>query len=385
MGLSILIVDDEAPVRDVLQDFFKKKGHSALAVESGVLGLGLLTANEFDVLISDIKMPGMDGLEFARRAKKLRPDTVVLILTGYGSLESAQEAIQAGVQDYLIKPIDWEKLEQSVDKGMKTAAERKKDFEYFLGLKKSVEDEKQRLEAMKNELMTLISHELRTPISSITTGLSLIRDTFGGIGAEKMRTLSDKEKKEICEGIEKARRRLLYVVEDINYYLNLHRGWITLNKSEVEVNRFIEKNFDGLNLLVSHSSSTLRREFAQGSFKADIDKEKILDAIMRLIHNAAYHNTEGTEIVIRLSPVRREDKNFVRIEVCDNGQGMDARTIESVSSPFGVGNLSHHREGLGMSLSICRKVVELHGGDIRIESQKQKETKIIIELPAREV
>jgi signal transduction histidine kinase len=374
---KILIVDDEAEIRKLISAFFAKAGYKAVAVESALLGLNILVKEDFSVLVSDIKMPYMDGIEFCRRVKKLRPDMVIVVLTGYGELDTAQEAIRIGVHDYLTKPVDLVKLQESVEQGLKQVEEKRKDVEYYFKIKKEAELDKQRLDSMKDEFMTLISHELRTPVTVISENLSLLRDSVMMPEDKEVLKLSDEQKKDLISGMDKGRRRLIGVIDDISYYMRLTKSGVKLNKSRVALNKFLEQNFDGLKHLIPSDKFTLKKDFIQEELTADIDKERFLDVLSRLINNSIQHNLGGAEIVLRLS----SEKNFVRIEVCDNGQGFPREILDNIFTSFSVGDIMHHGKGIGLGLSISKKVVELHGGRISVASQEGKGARVTIELP----
>lgn len=111
MGIRILIADDEENVRKVLRNELVRKGHDVEAVAGGAEALERLAARPFDVLLSDLKMPGMDGLALLKRARELDLGTEVVLLTGQGSIPSAVEAVRAGAFDYLAKPCAIDEVE----------------------------------------------------------------------------------------------------------------------------------------------------------------------------------------------------------------------------------------------------------------------------------
>jgi DNA-binding NtrC family response regulator len=108
--MSIMIVDDEAIVRESLFHWFKKYGHVVETASSGFEALEKLEAYPFQLLFVDIKMPGMDGIELLEKVKTEYPDTIVIIITAYGSIESAVKAMRVGATDYLLKPFKPDQL-----------------------------------------------------------------------------------------------------------------------------------------------------------------------------------------------------------------------------------------------------------------------------------
>ena len=115
---TILIVDDEAVQRDALAGFLKKKGFKVKTASSGLAGLEIVASHPVDLILTDFKMPGMDGLELLGQAKEINPETDVIVMTAFGSIESATQAMKNGAIDYLTKPIDLDQLEVTVAKAL---------------------------------------------------------------------------------------------------------------------------------------------------------------------------------------------------------------------------------------------------------------------------
>src|SRR4030067_525557 len=109
-GVSILIVDDEFSVRDSLYNWFKTEGYRADTAENGMEALKKLQESLWDIVLLDIKMPGMDGMELQKHIKKIDSTIVVIIITAYATVDTAVEAMKEGAYDYLSKPIDPDKL-----------------------------------------------------------------------------------------------------------------------------------------------------------------------------------------------------------------------------------------------------------------------------------
>lgn len=112
---NILIVDDEALVREMMRDMLDEEGYSTVAVESGKSALRIAQEANFDLLLADIRMPGMDGLELVQQLRQRSPGIVPILVTGYASVATARKAIQEGVYDYIVKPFDRSELTAAVE------------------------------------------------------------------------------------------------------------------------------------------------------------------------------------------------------------------------------------------------------------------------------
>jgi DNA-binding response OmpR family regulator len=100
---KILVVDDELPNRMTMSDILRRRGYEVLTAESGEEALALIHQQPFDLLLLDLKMPGLSGIDVAKRTRELQFDTAMIILTGHGSLESAIDGLHLGVFDYMLK------------------------------------------------------------------------------------------------------------------------------------------------------------------------------------------------------------------------------------------------------------------------------------------
>lgn len=114
-GNMILVVDDEVNIRNALAKMLEKQGHSVMTAGNGDEALARMTAGSYGLVLLDLKMPGLDGMGLLRRIKEISPDTEVIVITAYGSVETAVEAMKAGAYDYLSKPIDKERFPIMID------------------------------------------------------------------------------------------------------------------------------------------------------------------------------------------------------------------------------------------------------------------------------
>lgn len=110
MHLKTLVVDDDKRLRSVLKGLLSEEGHQVTTCENGAEAIKACLAEKFDLIITDLKMPGADGLDVLKKAKQKHPDTLVIIVTGFASLETAIEAIREGAYDYITKPFKLEEF-----------------------------------------------------------------------------------------------------------------------------------------------------------------------------------------------------------------------------------------------------------------------------------
>jgi len=177
----ILVVDDEPVVRESLLNWFAEDGYPIEMADSGYEALQKMKESSWDILLTDVKMPGMDGLELQQQAKEVDPNITVIIMTAYASVDSAKEAIKEGAYDYVTKPLDPDDLQQIINR----AAEHRQLVRENLQLR-------ERIEVVSGEADDVVgeSPEIRKTrelIESIApTETSVLISGEGGTGKEML-------------------------------------------------------------------------------------------------------------------------------------------------------------------------------------------------------
>src|SRR5258708_33860643 len=117
----ILIIDDEANARAALSEILQEEGYATETAADGFKGLGKLEEFQPDVVLTDLKMPGLDGLAFMEKARAAAPGAVFVVMTAFGTISSAVEAVKKGAENYLTKPLDFEALAAVIERAMEKA------------------------------------------------------------------------------------------------------------------------------------------------------------------------------------------------------------------------------------------------------------------------
>ena len=137
----VLVVDDELFVRELLMEFLSKQDFEVILAESGERALEITKSDPAQVALIDLKMPGMDGLKTMQEIKKIAPHTLVIILTGYPTIETSIEALRGGAYDYVVKPFKLNELKNAIDRALN---------EHRLRLE--IDELKERIENLEREL-----------------------------------------------------------------------------------------------------------------------------------------------------------------------------------------------------------------------------------------
>ena len=114
--IRILVVDDEPAVRDALGDWLREDGYEVGAAANGYEAVDMAKERDWNIMLLDLKMPGMDGLETMQQVKKISPEIEIIMVTAYATVDTAVEAMRVGAYDYLVKPVDPEELDLQIKK-----------------------------------------------------------------------------------------------------------------------------------------------------------------------------------------------------------------------------------------------------------------------------
>jgi DNA-binding NtrC family response regulator len=193
---KILVVDDEQSVATTIKAILQLDGNEVTAVTTGTEALAQLRQKEFDVVLTDLRLDDLDGIEILRETQKLWPDTVSIMLTGYASLESAVTALRSGAYDYLIKPSDVDELRATIGR----ALERRRLRQRLVEL--------EQLDKLKTQFLSMASHELRTPLTAVSGFMQIARRRMSRMaGAEDLSQPWREEAQKSDQTLEMANRQ----------------------------------------------------------------------------------------------------------------------------------------------------------------------------------
>lgn len=380
MGVKVLLVDDSAPVRHQLKKLLELKTTCEIVGEGtngeeAIDGVDLLLP---DVVLMDMNMPVMSGVEATRRIKERHPDVKVLALTAFGDMSLVSSMIQAGASGYLLKGGSSEELIRSLDAVGKGHAALDKEVTRGVmdDLAELLAKEQERtamlaeLDRMKSEFVSVVSHELRTPITNIKGGVLTLKRGWEMIDEPQKMTFLDSISRQ-CD-------RLSQMVHQILTVSGIQRGGLGLKATTFYLDQLAREAVESL------AVKTINRnvEISAAPVHAMGDRDRLKDAVVALLQNALDFTQDDVRIEIC------ESNGEARLQVVDAGPGMDTATLNTLlNKPFTQGDSSHTRKvgGLGLSLYIARQVLEASDGRLEITSDRKTGTKATMVLPAPSV
>lgn len=382
MESRILVVDDEKEIRGFLSKALTRMGGFQVELaESGEEALQKMEKEPFDLVLTDLKMPKMDGLQLISEIAKSKPETLTMMMTGHGTIDSALEAMKRGASDYLMKPLNLDELIIRIRKVLdeKQRFVRLRDFADQL---EKANQELRRIDSMKSEFVSIASHELRTPLAAIKNAVQLVlKETTGKINENQAKFLSMAERNI---------NRLTNILNDL------------LNLSRIESGR-IELKFENIGLkgIIELTASSLRPHADGKSIKIDLeiseqlppvygDPEKIEQILTNLIGNAVKFTPDGGRILITAQSLSHDEKggygDRIAVSVKDTGIGIPSEHLDAIFEKFHQveGSLQRSVSGTGLGLAITRGLVEAHQGKIWVESEVGKGSTFTFTLPCSE-
>jgi signal transduction histidine kinase len=353
MANKILFIDDEDIVLKSSRRIFAGSGYEIDTASSGEEGLAMARAGDYDIVVTDLKMPGLGGMEILKTLRQERPRTTVIIFTGYSSVDTAREALKNGAFDYVPKPFTPEELRSVVA----NAFEARRDAPG----------------AKMLDLMAIVSHELKSPLATVqTTAATLRRGYFGQLDPEQQKVVDT-------------------IIRNCEYLEDTIRSYIDLSKMELDGLAVFKERVPFVSAVVAEVlnipevKDNVRRmpivtEF-EGDPAVEVDPALLKIVVGNLVNNAIKYGYEGTPVRLRLTSKGGE----IIFSVHNEGVGIFAQDIANrLFKRFerlkqkGTGGV----KGSGLGLYICKTIVDKHRGRIWAESEPGHWVEFFVALPA---
>ncbi len=379
----ILIVDDDTALLQALPHTLSLRMVQVQVdtADSAPGALELIQEHDYDAIVSDIKMPGMDGLALLTKLQALRPETPTLLITGHGEHQLAIQALRGGAYDYIQKPIDRDDLVASLQRAIQTRRLRRQVKElllslelHALSLERLVQQRTQELleaNEAKDKFLNIASHELKPPLSSLKGKVQLLHRQLEHTDAPQVVSIG-------LLDMERSISRMETLVNDLLDASLIETNMFVLHRQRcdlVELCRHLIDEFTA-------GSGPIRTFEALGEpIEAEVDADRISQVILNLLLNARKYSPKGSPITVTLQQVGYEATLSVR----DVGVGIPAEVLSRLFEQYyrfpGNDVQDGTSSGMGLGLYISRKIVERHGGHIDVRSSPGQGSVFSIVLP----
>ena len=369
MGNKLLLVDDEKDVRDMLHLSLSAMGYDVLDAEDGNEALRIFRKARPPIVLTDIKMPAMDGIELLQKIKLEAPDTEVVMITGHGDMDLAIKSLKYEATDFVAKPINLDALKIALKRSMDNIITRKQLTDYTENLEKLVREKTELQDhlASLGLMISSISHGVKGLLTGLDAG---IHKLDYGVARK------DHERIEKGLGILKITvERLRKMILDIIYYAK-ERG---MDWSQVEVSNFGEEVVKVVEHKIKGQNIELIKDFDPKIGKCEFDDEHMHSALVNILENAVDACTKDeSKKSHKVNFCIKQKKNHLIFEITDDGVGIDREAVEKIFTPFFS---TKGNKGTGLGLFIANKIVEQHGGKIHVKSTPGHETRFTIRIP----
>lgn len=377
----ILIVDDDAALLEALPEALRLRMASITIDTSDTAQAALerIARTDYDAIVSDIKMPGMDGLTLLQHIRQLRPETPTLLITGHGDHDPAIQALRYGAYDFIQKPIDRDYFVASLGRAIQVRqlkrhveAQRIALERHAATLEAIVEERTRELREAsqaKDVFLSIASHELKTPLTTIKALAQMTRRRLEQSGSPDASYL---------DRMERAIRRMEMLANDLVDVSRIQAGKLALRMERADLAALARQVAYEQAAL---SERTVLVDVPDTPIAIAMDTERIWQVLTNLLANALKYSPKETPVAVTLSANGGEAVICVR----DQGDGIPPHELEHVFERFYRGQDARiwngSGVGLGLGLFISRELVERHGGRIWVDSTVGEGSAFYIALP----
>ncbi|SDP55158.1 Signal transduction histidine kinase [Rhodoferax sp. OV413] len=380
---NILIVDDEAVHMRALCDILGRHDYKTTGLISGEAALEKMQTETFDLLLSDLMMPGIDGITLVQAASKIDSNLACIIMTGEGSIASAVQAMKVGAHDYIVKPFKVSAILPVLARALETRRlrmenvileQRQRAHTAELNTLNSelelAKKEAERANHEKSNFLSHMSHELRTPLNSILG--------FAQILQSESISATPEERKKFLRNIENAGKHLLTLINEILDLAQIESGFISISLEPIQ----LAKIFEECRAMISPIAEKFGIRMIYPEYMDVLvfsDKTRLKQVLINLLSNAIKYNNKNGSVTLdyELTEVGR-----IRLFVIDTGIGLSAEQLKFIFQPFNrLGREKIKEEGTGIGLSLTKKIVEAMQAEIGVASKLDIGSTFWIELP----
>lgn len=360
---TLLVVDDEPLIRNLCVSALEE--FNVLLAEDGFQALSMLAIHDVDIVLTDVRMPNLNGLELLKRVKEQQPDQAIILMTGYSDKDTILDALKAGADDFINKPINILQLKTTVEK----VYEKQKLLLELADLK--------RIDKLKSDFLGLISHKLKTPATAISLFLQNI--------AEGIEHPDDGNFKQMLGMVQTETIHLEQLIQDLLYVSDatLHNNTEPPPRESVNLAAVADQTATALRLSANKRKIGIHTnlERLQQLKPLLLNPQKINFAIRALLDNAIKFTPIGGTVTID----GKTTDDHVSVTISDTGIGISQQEIAKVFNKFYQVDPEQTGQvrGFGLGLYYAREYIRDMGGHLLINSQTGHGTEVTVEFPLK--
>ena len=371
---TILVIDDELGIREGCRRVLSREGHQVFAAATGQEGWQQVQSRRFDLVLLDVMMPDISGMELLKWITAFDPDIICIIITGYATIELAVQAIKEGAYDFIAKPFDADTLVLAVHQGLerRRLAREARRLAQVEAEKEALERRKvelEQLDRVKSSFTLTVAHELRAPVAAIQSFLRLILD--GYIPPEQQR-----------QYLMRAEQRAAAQLDLIADLLDLARLQNPNQRVELEPVNLAESLREVCDLMSSRAQEK-QIQFTVSLPEADpfmaAEPKHIRQLWSNLVSNAIKYTPVGGAVTVSMIIEDGQAVTTVR----DTGIGIAPDDLPRLFQEFyrTKAAKAYSQMGTGLGLAIVKRVVETYHGQIGVQSTVGQGSTFTVTLP----
>jgi two-component system sensor histidine kinase/response regulator len=359
---KILVIDDEEWLREMMRMALSQRGFEIIEAENGAQGIETARRELPDLILCDVNMEKVDGYITlsSLRGEATTASIPFILMTGLADQAGMRHGMELGADDYLPKPFTIEALYAAVDARLKKA--------------KVVREEAERkLADLRDNISMMLPHEMRTPLNGILA--------YGEILVAEAATIPPKEIAEMGQVIYDSGKRLERLIENFLIYAQLEllgsdpqKLHSVLRKQTVNPGKLIERH-------AREQANQARRPgdllLELTNMPMPISEDYLTKIVDELVQNAFKFSQPGSIVRVALT----DAPDLVTLTITDGGRGLSTEHVKKVGAYMQFDRKLHEQQGLGLGLTIARRLTELHGGAMTIQSEQGAGTTVTLKLP----
>ncbi len=359
----VMVIDDDEIMRLSCEQILKKVGYKVETFGNGYEGIERLRVARPPLLVVDIKMPELDGFEVIKIVRKIDPDLVIVVITGYATIETAVDAMKAGAYDFLPKPFTPSELRLIIDRG----------FERWR-LTKEAQLLRRQKEEVERKFVTLVSHQLKGPIGAVKQYLDVL-----------LYTCREQMPEKALEWITRSQVRLgemLTIIQDWLALAKIDRGSLCERNKATNLVQIVESIVREQQQVPGAAGITLTTSFAPDLPLVAGDPVSLSMLVSNLVGNAIKYNRPNGKVAVSAVCEGKQ----VKLEVSDTGIGIPRDFMPHLFEEFYRVKTpeTENIPGTGLGLVICKRIADELGGTIEVESEEGSHTRFTVFLPRAE-
>lgn len=369
---SILIVDDNAVIRQIMKLALEQNGHHVTLASDGREAIDLMHAHFFDLILLDIMMPNMNGFQVLEyMAKEPELATIpVIVVSADSQIDSAIRCIQLGAEDYLVKPPNQTLLYTRVNTSLRKKFLHDQQQAHQAAMEQMFEAIKT-ANAAKTEFIAMAAHELRNPIAQISTTNHLL---------SRVGPLNEKQQ-QLLGKINFSLERMQALIVDLDDISRLEAGNMRLTLERLDLRSLILKIAESLEHDLRERKHTLDVKIPENLPLTLADRDRMIQVLTNLLGNAIKYTPDDGEIFI--TAVHTKQHQAVHVTIQDTGLGIQASEQQQIFSKFfrSADSEVRDRPGTGLGLYITKSLIEKQNGHIWFDSKYGEGTTFHFTLP----